>query len=488
MEPPKKAGAIRSLRGRLLIALIGPLAILLLIGGAASYGLAQYFADTVYDGWLFDSVSSLALEVEDTPDGPYVDMPASTQRLFEWDVVDKTYFHVTGAHKGTIAGRPDMPPMSGDVDPYQGVFLYDLLADLVSEVFPQKSDSYQGALIYDGRLDDQDVRVATLELSANDFGETVTVVVAETTRKRQALAQAILLSTLIPQLLLIVVAGLAIRRAVAHGLGPLKTIAERLHARSARELSPISDQGVPDEVRPLTCSLNDLLSRLELALSAQRRFVAEAAHQLRTPLTAIKLQVDEVARESTMEDARPLLQSLRASTDRAVRLSNQLLSLARAEPDSGAAKPFETFDLLSLARETGAEWAPRALASGIDMQFTAEADDVPIPVHGDPDLLREAINNLLDNAIKYHSVEGSIHLRVGAQPSPSIEIQDDGPGIAAELRPQMMRRFVRGERGEGSGLGLSIALEIARLHGGDLNLEDGPAGRGLLARLVLPSA
>lgn len=488
MEPAEPQGAIRSLRGRLLIALIGPLAILLLLGGAASYGLAQYFADTVYDGWLFDSVSSLALEVENRPDGPFVDMPASTQRLFEWDVVDKTYFRISGERKGTIAGRPDMPPMAGDVDPYQGVFLYDLLADLASEVFPASPGSDQGALIYDGLLDGKDVRVATLELPAKDFGETVTVVVAETTRKRQALAQAILLSTLIPQLLLIVVAGLAIRRAVVHGLGPLRSIAERLQARSARELSPITDQGVPDEVRPLTRSLNDLLSRLESALSAQRRFVAEAAHQLRTPLTAIKLQVEEVARERTMEGARPLLHSLRASTDRAVRLSNQLLSLARAEPDSGAAKPFEAFDLMSLVRETGAEWAPRALASGIEMQFTSENEHAPVPVMGDPDLLREAINNLLDNAIKYHAVAGSIYLRISAQPSPCVEIQDEGPSIAAELRPQMLRRFARGERGEGSGLGLSIALEIARLHGGDLSLEDGPAGRGLLVRLVLPAA
>src|SRR5690606_1219394 len=120
----------------------------------------------------------------------------------------------------------------------------------------------------------------------------------------------------------------------------------------------------------LTGALNDLLSRLESALTAQRRFIAEAAHQLRTPLTAIKLQVEEISRETQMSDARPLLQSLRASTDRAVRLSNQLLSLARAEPDSLGIRPFEPVDLLLLAQETGAEWAPRALTRGIDMQFS----------------------------------------------------------------------------------------------------------------------
>ena len=236
----------RSLRGRLMLALIGPLAILLLLGTAVFYGLAQYFADTVYDGWLFDSVNSLALEVENTPSGPFVDMPAATQRLFEWDVVDKTYFRIHGAKKGLVAGRPDMPPLAGDVDPYQGVFLHDLLADIGSVFFNDRPASYRGALIYDGRLDAHDVRVARLELAATTFGETVTVEVAETTRKRQALAKAILLSTLIPQLLLTLVAGAAIRRAVRHGLKPLQSIAERLEARSYQDLPPS---------RTMTCRL-----------------------------------------------------------------------------------------------------------------------------------------------------------------------------------------------------------------------------------------
>ncbi|HKY20250.1 MAG TPA: sensor histidine kinase N-terminal domain-containing protein [Vicinamibacterales bacterium] len=488
MGTPEKAGRRgSSLRGRLVLVLVGPLAVLLVLGGVGSYGLAQYFADTVYDGWLFDSVSSLALEVESTPDGPFVDMPASTQRLFEWDVVDRTYFRITGKKKGLIAGRPDMPPIAGDVDPYKGAFYYDLLADLTTEVTPgEVAEPREGALIYDGQLDGQAVRVAALELPAEEYGETVTLEVAETTRKRQALAQAILLSTLTPQLVLLLVAGIAVRRGVIHGLGPLRKIAERLQSRSHRELSPIADQGVPEEVRPLTRSLNDLLARLEVALTAQRRFIAEAAHQLRTPLTAIKLNAEDVSRESTMEGARPLLVALRASTDRAVRLSNQLLSLARAEPDGTVARTFETVDLHSLVQETGAEWAPRALERGIEMQFTAENDDVPVLMEGDPGLLREAISNLVDNAIKYHPGSGTILLRVAAQPSPQIVIEDDGPGIHPDERPQMLGRFVRGRKGEGSGLGLSIALEIARIHRGTLNLEDAPGGRGLLVRLSFP--
>jgi two-component system sensor histidine kinase TctE len=469
----------------LLLALVGPLTLLFLLGGAASWGLAQYFADTVYDGWLFDSVSSLALEVEATEKGPFVDLPQETQRLFEWDATDRTYFRISGARKGLIAGRADWPPMAGDVDEYEGVRIYDLFDQFVTDVLEVDMDGAQGARLYDGRMDGQDVRVAAIELPASDFGEAVTVEVAETTRKRRGLAQAILLSTLVPQLLLIGVAAAAVRRAIRHGLDPLNHIAQRLQSRGYQQLAPIVEAGVPEEVQPLTRALNDLLSRLASALNAQRRFLAEAAHQLRTPLTAIKLHAEQIGRESTLHDAAPLLDALRVSTDRAARLSNQLLTLARAEPDGSAARPFRRLDLASLVRETGSEWAPQALSVGLDMHFSCETEDQPVWIQGDADLLREALNNLIDNAMKYHGGHGSLHLRVFARPRPGVSVEDDGPGIPAPLRAQMLQRFVRGERGAGSGLGLSIAQEIACLHGGELTLEDGPAGRGLRVRLRL---
>jgi two-component system sensor histidine kinase TctE len=455
-----------SLGGRLLAGLIGPLAALFLISGATSYGLAQYFADAVYDGWLFDSVSSLALEIDQTASGPVVDMPPQTQRLFEWDVTDNTYFNISGARRGLIVGRANLPEPDDDTD----------------------IDEYQGALLYNARMDGQNVRVAVLELPETDYGEKVRVKVAETTRKRRGLAQVILLSTLIPQLVLIAVAALAIRRGIRHGLHPLRLIADRLESRSHRQLAPLADEGVPREVQPLTRALNELLARLEGALASQRRFIAEAAHQLRTPLTAIKLQADEIRREGEATSLLPLLDALRASADRAARLSNQLLSLARAEPDGAGLSAFRRFDLLRLVEEAGAEWVPRAVARGLDIRFTSESDRQPIWIDGDPDLLREALNNLFDNALKYHPGKGAIHLRLASSPTPSVAVEDDGPGIPAEQRAQMLRRFVRGSRGEGSGLGLPIALEIARLHGGDLLLEDAQTGSGLSARLILPLA
>ncbi|MCC2658527.1 MAG: uncharacterized protein K0Q76_3635 [Panacagrimonas sp.] len=478
-------GSARSLRSSLLLALLGPLTILFLLGGLVSYALAQYFSNTVYDGWLFDSASSLALEVDHGTDGPRADIPAATRRLFEWDTTDRTYFRIRGERSGLIAGRADMPIIEGDVDEYEGARFSDLLEQLVHDMLEFDPDEDVVGRFYDGRMDGMDVRIAVIDLPASAFGEVVSVEVAETTGKRKGLAQAILLATLAPQLLLIGVAAAAVRRAVRRGLAPLDTLAARLEASRPEQLAPIPDDDVPPEVRPLTRALRKLLMRLNDALLAQRRFISEAAHQLRTPLTGIKLQAEAILRENTSEEARPLIEALRQSTDRAARLSNQLLSLARAEPDGRGGRPMRRFDLYALAQDTGSEWAPRVLARGQDMHFSATPEDRPVWITGDEDLLREAIGNLLDNAIKYGREGGRIHLRVASHPVVAVEVQDDGPGIPEDQRPQMLERFVRGGRGEGSGLGLPIAQNIARLHGGELFLLQAPGAEGLLARLEL---
>ena len=485
MAKTERGRPARSLRASLLLALLGPLTILFLLGGLVSYALAQYFSDTVYDGWLFDSASSLVLEVEHGADGPRADIPAATRRLFEWDTTDRTYFRIRGERSGLIAGRADMPDIEGDVDEYEGARFSDLLEQLVHDVLDFEPDDDGVGRFYDGRLDGMDVRIAVIDLPASAFGEVVSVEVAETTRKRQGLAQAILLATLAPQLLLIVVAAAAVRRAVRRGLAPLDTLTARLDASRPEQLTSVPDDDVPPEIRPLTRALRNLLTRLNDALLAQRRFISDAAHQLRTPLTGIKLQADAILREHTSDEARPMLEALRQSTDRAARLSNQLLSLARAEPDGRGGRPMQRFDLYALLQDTGAEWASRALARGQDMHFIATPDEQPLWMVGDEDLLREAVGNLLDNAIKYGRDGGTIQLRLASRPRVNIEVQDDGPGIPEDQRAQMLQRFVRGSRGEGSGLGLPIAQNIARLHGGDLSLASASERGGLVARLEL---
>ncbi len=452
-----------SLRRRLLRLLLLPLLVLFAVSGVGSYMFALHYANLVYDDWLYDSANSLALEVKRDASGTRLDLSESAQRLFEWDAVDRTYFSVSGTQSGHLGGRTDFP------------------------VAPTRAQALRSARVYNTQIDGHPVRAVALELAATDGGEPVMVEVAETLRKRRALAREILLGTLLPQALLIVVAGLLIWLGVRRGLEPLLRVARRLQAQNHRQLQPLADADVPQEAQPLTRSLNSLLERLQASLVSQRLFIADAAHQLRTPLTALKLNIEQAQAEHTLEGMRPLLAQLRISAERAVRLSNQLLSLARTEPEALEALGFERLDLCALAQEVGAEWVPRALAKHVELSF--QSDAARIEVDGDPMLLREALNNLLDNAVKYHPGHGAIAVVVAHRPRPSVTIIDDGPGIARELRARVFTRFHRGDRSgnvEGSGLGLAIVQGIAQAHGGQVSLLDGINGRGVGVRLDLP--
>jgi two-component system sensor histidine kinase TctE len=455
---------VKSLRRRFLRLLLAPLLVLFGLNGAACYAFALYYANSVYDGWLFDSVKSLALVVERTDQGVALDLPQSALRLFVWDVADTTYFSVYGARSGFIAGSGSaaaMRPIRGAID-------------------------YQGAQLFDSVVDGAPVRVATLQLPAAVYGEAVTVQVAETQNKRKTLAREILAGVLLPQIVLIGAAGLLLWFGIRVGLAPLGRLAQRLQAQDHRHLQAIADDDVPREVQPLAQALTDLLIRLDSALAAQRRFVADAAHQLRTPLTSLKLNMDQALQEAGRDGIAPLLRECAHAVERVSRLSNQLLLLARAEPDAIANIPFERLDLVALAQEVGAEWVPRALRRGIDISLSVPGH--PVCVSGDRVLLGEAINNLLDNAIKYHPGGGRICIEVSERPRPCVRVADDGNGIPEALRARALQRFCRVDRSgdEGSGLGLAIVQEIAQSHGGCLSLGAGVEGRGLGANIDLP--
>ena len=460
-----------SLRRRFLRLLLAPLLVLFLLGGLACYAFAVHYANTVYDGWLFDSVKSLALVVERTDRGVTLDLPQSALRLFVWDVADTTYYRVIGSRSGFIAGRRDFPEMPREVG---------ALVD------------YQGAGLFNSLIDGEAVRVASLQLPQDKFGEAVTVQVAETKNKRHKLAREVLASVLLPQVVLIGAAALMLWFGIRRGLAPLGSLAERLQAQDHRRLQPLAGDDVPLEVQPLTLALNDLLARLDSAQAAQRRFVADSAHQLRTPLTSLKLNMEQALQDAAAHAGAdssviPVLRECARAVERVTRLSNQLLLLARAEPDAMAATPFERLDLAALARTVGAEWVPRALQRDIDISLAVPGQAVA--VSGNPVLLGEALNNLLDNAIKYHPGNGRISIEVDAQPRPSVRIADDGAGIPPALREQVLKRFFRVDRGGGgsggSGLGLAIVQEIVRAHGGTLILGEGLDGRGLGALIVL---
>ncbi len=227
-------------------------------------------------------------------------------------------------------------------------------------------------------------------------------------------------------------------------------------------------------------SVNDSLARL---LSAQQRFIADAAHQLRTPIAGIKLQIERALKSHTMDEVRPALDQLHAASERVVRLSGQLLTLASAE--AGSAHE-EDVDLKALARDVGLRWIARAQERGIDLGFEAGAQAVP--VRGNTVLLGEMLSNLIDNAMRYSPDHGTITIAISSDPAPQLSVEDSGPGIRPEEREKVFERFHRGpgSKGDGAGLGLAIVHDIARSHGATVALEQARAGQGLCVRITFP--
>jgi len=272
------------------------------------------------------------------------------------------------------------------------------------------------------------------------------------------------------------------------GLAPLSDLRRDIEQRAPRDLSPLSESPVPSEVQPLIHAMNGFLERLSASISAQQRFIADAAHQLRTPVAGLKTQTELALRQTQAIEARATLDQLHAATDKLTRLINQLLSLARAEPDARRAGEPGQINLSELARELTTEWVPRALAQGIDLGFDGPSDGAFID--GDAFLLREMLTNLLDNAVRYTHSGGHVTVRVAIEREAIVlGVEDNGPGIPESERERVFERFYRvlGTGVEGCGLGLSIVREIALRHRADITLDAGADGKGTRVRVRFPA-
>jgi len=310
--------------------------------------------------------------------------------------------------------------------------------------------------------------------------------VAETTVKRNELAREILLSVVLPQLLLILSACVVVWVGVVRGLSPLDRLQRAVASRSDRDRSPVVVDNVPGEVSPLLHSINELLARLDHVLTLQSRFVSDAAHQLKTPMAALKTQFEVALRETDPQRMRESLEQIYPRLERLSRLVSQLLSLARNEPDAVSAVTLAPLDLDALALDVATGWVPEARKKHVDLGF--EGASGPVMVSGDPVRLRELLDNLLDNAVRYSREGGRITVRVSAAP-PTVDVNDDGPSIPPQERARVFERFHRllGSGQDGSGLGLAIAQEIASLHHGEITLrEDATDGIGNTFSVVLP--
>ena len=323
------------------------------------------------------------------------------------------------------------------------------------------------------------------------IGEVV-FALADGSDPRQQWARSILIKVLLPNLVLLTVAAFAMRWAVERALKPLLDLREAVESRSPRDLSSIDERASPEEVRPLVQSLNRLFELVNAQAESQRRFVADAAHQLRTPLAGLQAQVEAWAQavhsqpgaDGSLRLAGDEVIKLRNAARRTSQLANQLLALSRADAAMHA-QPMQQVDLKSLAEDILQLDLDAASAKHIDLGLDAAA----VHVSGHEWLLREALANLVDNAVKYTPARGTVTIRCGRRGSEAfLEVEDDGPGIPPAERSRVLERFyrVQGTQGEGNGLGLAIADEIAKLHHGRLQLASGSDGRGLKVTLTVP--
>jgi len=449
----------RTLRSQLLRWLLIPLTLLFLADAFGSYVVARHLADRVYDGELLEIARELTLHVRAGGAMPRFDLEKDAERTLLLDQYDQVHYVVRN-HDGTrIAGDADIPP-------------------------PKRAGS--APAFYDSALAGEPIRVVQLA-TAPDGAAPVSVAVAETRVKRHGLVNAIMIGVILPQLLLIVIAGIVLWAGVARGLAPLSHLQRAVAARSHLDLSPVSVPGVPGEVHPLLLAINDLMARLDEILAYQSRFIADAAHQLRTPVAGLKAHVEVALREEDPTQAKQSIAHLYTGVERMSRLVAQLLSLARNEPTTVRKLELAPLDLSKLAFDVTMEWVPEAYRKNVDLGF--EGVEPHATIHGDATRLTELINNLLDNAIRYSRDDGRVTVRVASQP-PRVSVSDDGPLIPVDERERVFERFHRllGTHADGSGLGLAIVQEIATLHGARIALSEDADGLGNTFTVTFPES
>jgi two-component system sensor histidine kinase TctE len=456
---------LRTLRSRLLFWVSVPLLALWIISTIIDRDVATGFVNLNYDRALLDTALDLGRNVREANNQLYLDLPQPVIEMLISGEQGRFYYRANGPSGEYITGDPDLPSPPEDtqedrVSYYNAVYRGEPVRAVALRV-PVRPGSGKGAIL---------------------------IQVAEKATLRSDFARQIMLRMMVPQAILVVLAVLAVWLGVGFGLRALTSIRTEIENRSHVDLSPIGESTAPAEVRPLVRAMNDLLSRLSAALAAQQRFIADAAHQLRTPVAALKTQTELAVRQVRDGEAQATLQQLHTAADHAARLVSQLLTLARAEPGSHRSVMRERIDLAELAREIASEWVPRALTRQIDLGFDDAATGIEIS--GDPFLVRELLNNLIDNALNYTPAGGHITVRVlRTADKVTLEVEDNGCGIPAEERERVFERFYRiaGGSPEGCGLGLAIVREIAQGHGATVAIHDCTDGRGTRIVIAFPA-
>ncbi|MCZ2495261.1 sensor histidine kinase [Xylophilus sp. Kf1] len=463
-----------SLRRRLLLGILVPVVLLIGFNTATLYRQALAAINTAYDRTLLASAKSIGeqLEVDGTGEQARLraTVPYSALEIFEADNQSRLFYRVSDQAGRLVSGYEEMPFWHGripDRPPY---------AALVD--------------FYDSQFRERDVRVAVLlQPVASSAGNAIAIIqVAETLELRRGLARQVLVQTLTGQAGLVLVIALVVVVVVQGATRPVRRLSALLDARPEGDLRPLSARDAPRELLPVVDATNQVMQRLRHLLDQQQRFMRDAAHQLRTPLAVLKVQVQSALRG----DVSPMdaLHEIGGTVDRATALAQQMLSLARADQARHEpADPAGPHDLGAIVRELALELSP--LIAAKDLDFSIGTD--PAPVAAAEWMQRELARNLMHNAIRHTPAGGLLRLRVARDGDTAVlTIGDSGPGIDAELRPRLFQPFAAGNASGGTGLGLAICQEIARAAGGSIVLgnrldRDGTV-RGLDATVRLPMA
>ena len=461
----------RSLFGEILDWMLTPLLLLWPISLALTWLVAQNLANKPFDRALIDNAQALAQYLSVGPDQRlHLALAQPASELLRADDADNVYYQVLGPQGEFLSGARALPP------PPQ----------------PRPADAQTPTQMGEAHLRDAEyqgvpVRVAALWVALDGVPQPALVQVAETREKRSVLAAEIIKGVMLPQLAILPLAVLLVWLALVRGIRPLSELERRIRERRPDDLSPLDEGAVPQEVGPLVSSVNDLLTRLKDSIATQKRFLADAAHQLKTPLAGLRMQADLAQRPGASEaDLKQSLQQIGRASMRATHTVNQLLALARAEA-SNAEPARQPCDLARITREVVQEAVPRALRQHTDLGYDGPDPGTPgATLAGNATLLHEMLRNLVDNALKYTPSSPAqpgvvtVRLRIGGlHDARLLQVEDNGPGIPLAERAHVLQPFYRvlGSSVDGSGLGLSIALEIARQHQATVEIEDAHPGQ-----------
>jgi two-component system sensor histidine kinase TctE len=462
----------RSLFGEILDWMLAPLLLLWPMSIAVTYLVAKSIANGPFDRALETDAYVLARQIHPVNGVAELALPDATRDFLSADNVDKVFYQVLGTRGELVGGDRDMPLPHEEDRPPPGLVEF-------------RDDVLRG----------NDIRVAytTVEFPQTPDGALpVLVQVGETLDKRSQLANDIIKGVILPQFVILPLAIVLVWFGLSRGLAPLHALQSHIRARRPDDLSPLEARRAPPEIEPLVTSFNDLLTRLEQNMELQKRFIADAAHQMKTPLAGLRTQAELALRQDVSEEVHRSLEQIATSSEHAARLVTQLLALARAE-NRLSGQIFVPVEITEVARSAVRDWVQAALAKQMDLGY--EGPEEAVEIDGNPVMLREMLSNLIDNAIRYTPVGGRITVRVRPDATSQqvhLEVEDTGLGIPVAERERVVERFYRilDREGDGSGLGLAIVREIATMHGGALSIEDNvyqnsPQLAGTLVRVSL---